>query len=127
MILQPARPRNEEASPAPIRHAKAYDARYDDLVMVGRKLDQYRIVQQIGAGGLGVVYRARNEQLDRDVALKVLPARTLGDEGARQRFRSEALCMVWLNVDARFDPIRSNLRYQELIRQVGIPPRKEGQ
>src|SRR3979411_2885017 len=65
--------------------------------MVGKKLSQYRIIEQIGAGGMGVVYRAHDEQLDRDVAIKVLPPRTLGDETARVRFRQEALSLAKLN------------------------------
>jgi hypothetical protein len=55
------------------------------------------IVREIGAGGLGVVCRAHNEQLDRDVALKVHPAGLLADEAARKRFRNEALALTKLN------------------------------
>jgi tetratricopeptide (TPR) repeat protein/TolB-like protein len=65
--------------------------------LVGRTLGHYRIVQQIGAGGMGVVYRAHDEQLERDVAIKVLPPGTLADETARKRFRKEALALARLN------------------------------
>jgi serine/threonine protein kinase/tetratricopeptide (TPR) repeat protein/TolB-like protein len=65
--------------------------------MIGRELGQYRIVEKIGAGGMGVVYRAHDEQLDRDVALKVLPAGLLADETARKQFRKEALALAKLN------------------------------
>ncbi len=65
--------------------------------MVGQSLGRYRIVEKIGAGGMGVVYRARDERLDRDVAVKVLPIGTLSDESARHRFRKEALTLSKLN------------------------------
>ncbi|HLZ41377.1 MAG TPA: protein kinase [Candidatus Sulfotelmatobacter sp.] len=65
--------------------------------MIGKQLSHYRIVEQIGAGGMGVVYRAHDEQLDRDVAIKVLPKRSLDDEAARKRFRKEALSLARLN------------------------------
>ncbi len=65
--------------------------------MIGKTLGQYRIVKQLGAGGMGVVYRAHDERLDRDVALKVLPASALEDEAARKRFRKEALALSKLN------------------------------
>src|SRR5512145_3074190 len=48
--------------------------------MVGQVLGHYRIGDRIGAGGMGVVYRARDTRLERDVALKVLPAATLADD-----------------------------------------------
>jgi len=65
--------------------------------VIGRTLGHYHIVEEIGKGGMGVVYRARDERLDRDVAVKVLPAGTLADEAARQRFRKEALALSKLN------------------------------
>ncbi|MBI1739247.1 MAG: protein kinase, partial [Acidobacteria bacterium] len=65
--------------------------------MIGKTLSHYKILEQIGAGGMGVVYRARDERLERDVALKVLPADALPDEDARKRFRKEALALSSLN------------------------------
>ncbi|HUK48013.1 MAG TPA: protein kinase [Terriglobales bacterium] len=58
--------------------------------MIGQTLGHYRVVEQIGAGGMGVVYRARDERLDRDVALKVLPESMLEDAAALKSFRKEA-------------------------------------
>lgn len=65
--------------------------------MIGQRLSHYTIVEQIGAGGMGVVFRAHDEQLDRDVAIKVLPSGSLADENARKRFRKEALSLARLN------------------------------
>ena len=64
---------------------------------VGSVLGHYRISEQIGVGGMGVVYRAHDLQLDRDVALKVLPSGTLTDDRARARFRKEAQALARLN------------------------------
>jgi serine/threonine protein kinase/Tfp pilus assembly protein PilF len=58
--------------------------------MIGRRLGRYHVLAEIGAGGMGVVYRARDERLKRDVALKVLPTGAVGDEVSRERFRREA-------------------------------------
>lgn len=65
--------------------------------MIGQRLSHYRIEEKIGAGGMGVVYRAHDEQLDRDVAVKILRAGSLTDETRRKRFRTEALSLARLN------------------------------
>jgi eukaryotic-like serine/threonine-protein kinase len=65
--------------------------------MVGETISHYRILSQIGAGGMGVVYKAYDEQLEREVALKVLLPGLLDEEGARKRFRKEALALARLN------------------------------
>jgi len=65
--------------------------------IVGQVLGHYRVLEQIGAGGMGMVFRASDEQLERDVAIKVLPPGMLADETARKRFRREALTLAKLN------------------------------
>jgi len=60
-------------------------------------LSHYRILERIGAGAMGVVYRAHDDHLDRDVALKVLPPGTVVETEARKRFRKEALMLSRLN------------------------------
>jgi len=65
--------------------------------IIGQVLGHYRILEQIGAGGMGMVFRAADEQLEREVAVKVLPPGMLADEYARKRFRREALTLAKLN------------------------------
>lgn len=65
--------------------------------MIGRTLSHYQILEEIAAGGMGVVYRARDERLKREVAVKVLPPEALADEASRKRFRREALTLSQLN------------------------------
>ncbi|HEV2064002.1 MAG TPA: hypothetical protein VGS00_05585 [Thermoanaerobaculia bacterium] len=55
----------------------------------GSKLGPYEVLGQIGAGGIGEVYRARNERLKRDVAVKVLPASFLSDPERLRSFEQE--------------------------------------
>src|SRR6266853_417953 len=63
----------------------------------GTKLGPYEIVSQLGAGGMGEVYRARDTRLARDVALKILPADFAADPSRRQRFELEARAVAALN------------------------------
>jgi serine/threonine protein kinase/tetratricopeptide (TPR) repeat protein len=65
--------------------------------VIGKRLSHYVIIEQVGAGGMGVVYRARDERLDRDVALKILSPSLVADDAARKRLRREALVLSKLN------------------------------
>ncbi len=58
--------------------------------MIGTQLGSYTIVERLGAGGMGVVYRAEDPRLGRSVAIKVLPLHLDGDSAARDRFLREA-------------------------------------
>ena len=65
--------------------------------MIGKKLAHYRIVEKIGAGGMGEVYRATDSKLGRDVALKVLPPVFARDADRMARFEREARLLAALN------------------------------
>ena len=63
----------------------------------GARLNHYTVVSLIGAGGMGEVYRATDTRLQRDVALKLLPARMSVDAARLERFQREARAVAALN------------------------------
>jgi serine/threonine-protein kinase len=63
----------------------------------GTRLGPYEVVAAIGAGGMGEVYRARDSKLNRDVALKILPAAFSSDPDRLARFHREAQVLASLN------------------------------
>ncbi|HEX5215596.1 MAG TPA: serine/threonine-protein kinase [Vicinamibacterales bacterium] len=64
--------------------------------MVGQNIGKYRVLDRVGRGGMGTVYRALDETLHREVAIKVLNA-DLNDEAVAKRFRAEAVTVARLN------------------------------
>ena len=65
--------------------------------MIGRVLNHYKILDQIGRGGMGEVFVAQDTRLDRKVALKVLPEELSAHEERRQRIEREARAVAALN------------------------------
>lgn len=107
--------------------------------LVGRTLAHYRILERIGAGGMGEVYLAHDEWLDREVAVKILPQSSLEDPSVRRRLRKEAQALSKLNhpnIETLFDFVSkaaveflvleyvSGLTLSDMLQQGPLPERE---
>jgi serine/threonine protein kinase len=86
---------SERPTEGPAERSPVREVSRDSLV--GRILGTYEVVERIGVGGMGEVYRARDQKLRREVALKVLPAEFAADVERMKRFEREARMLAALN------------------------------
>jgi serine/threonine protein kinase len=102
--------------------------------MIGKTTLHYKVVDKLGEGGMGVVYKARDTKLDRDVAIKFLPHHIAANAEERERFKIEAKAAAALNhpniatihaieeLDDEMFIVMEYIEGKELQEIINIPP-----